>query len=402
MRLPILLLAVALLAGTITAFALIASSSAATSEAGSALVSVIVQRDPAAGNGPDRAVVALGGRITAALSIINGFAALVPADAVDDLETTPGVAAVTPDSKLTLSSSSVNPASAFSSTRTDSPGWKSGSDFASMSEVTKLVGAQSLWASGITGKGVGIALIDSGVVPVDGLRNQVVFGPDLSFESQAPALRNLDAFGHGTHLAGIMAGSDGASSVKGQSADSNSFSGIAPAAKIISLKVATYDGATDVSQVLAAIDWVVEHRNDRDMNIRVLCLAFGTDSPQDYRIDPLAYAAEVAWRKGIVVVVAAGNEGDSGRLNDPAVDPYVIAVGAEDMNGTPGAGDDLVPEWSSEGSADRGPDVVAPGRSVVSLRSPGSWADLLFPEARVGDRYFRGSGTSQAPPSAAP
>jgi serine protease AprX len=96
------------------------------------------------------------------------------------------------------------------------------------------------------------------------------------------------------------------------------------------------------------------------------------------------------------VVVAAGNEGASGRLNDPAYDPYVIAVGAEDMNGTPDTKDDLVPEWSSQGSAERGPDIVAPGKSVVSLRNPGSSADLGFPEARVGDRFFRGSGTSQA------
>lgn len=369
------------------------------------LVSVIIQKDPYASDGLDQVLTALGGRVTRPLPIINGCSALIPQAAIPALEAAPGVASVTLDSRLTLSSSSVvnldisatKIASQKPSQKPDgSPGWRSGSDFATLPEVTKLIGAQNLWASGLTGKNVGIALIDSGVVPVAGLKTQVTNGPDLSFESQAPGLRYLDTFGHGTHLAGIIAGNDGGSSLKQDPASQQVFKGVAPGAKIISLKVATYDGATDVSQVIAAIDWVVEHRNDPGLNIRVLNLAFGTDSTQDYRIDPLAYAVEVAWRKGIVVVVAAGNEGNSGRLNDPAIDPFVIAVGAEDMNDTPGPGDDSVPEWSSVGSAERGPDVVAPGKSIVSLRNPGSWADLLYPEARVGDRYFRGSGTSQA------
>jgi serine protease AprX len=369
---------------------------AMTQAPSTSLVSVIIQKDPSAGDGPDRALAALGGQVTRQLPIINGFSAVVPQAVIPSLQSTPGVASITFDSRLTLSSSSADATSLSRISSSEKPGWRSGSNFATLAEVTKLIGAQSLWAAGVTGKNVGIALIDSGVVPVQGLKNQVVNGPDLSFESQAPGLRYLDTFGHGTHLAGIIAGNDGDLSGKKKAASQELFKGVAPDAKLLSLKVATYDGATDVSQVIAAIDWVVEHRNDPGLNIRVLNLAFGTDSTQDYRIDPLAYAVEVAWRKGIVVVVAAGNEGDSGRLNNPAMDPFVIAVGAEDMNGTPGPGDDVVPQWSSVGSPERGPDVVAPGKSIVSLRNPGSWADLLYPEARVDDRYFRGSGTSQA------
>jgi subtilisin family serine protease len=397
--LPILFFAAVCLLAAGMAFVGLGSSPApalAGSQAGSNFISVIVQEEPSAGDVPDQAVVALGGRITASLPIINGFAALLPESAVDTLRATTGVLQVTPNATLYLSSATTDQDTHENQEdKKDGPGWKTGTTFATMNAVTKLIGAQDLWASGVNGRGVGIALIDSGVVSVGGLQNQVIIGPDLSFESQSPTLGDLDTFGHGTHLAGIMAGSDGSASLK-KKPDPSAFTGVAPGAKIISIKVASYDGATDVSQVLAAIDWVVQHRNDPGLNIRVLNLSFGTDSTQDYRIDPLAYAVEVAWRQGIVVVVSAGNEGDSGRLNNPAVDPYVIAVGAEDMNGTSGYGDDLVPDWSSRGNAQRSPDLVAPGKSVLSLRNPGSWIDVNYPDARVGDRFFRGSGTSQA------
>jgi serine protease AprX len=165
----------------------------------------------------------------------------------------------------------------------------------------------------------------------------------------------------------------------------------------VSVKVANQNGATDVSQVLAAIDWVVQHRRDNGLNIRVLNLSFGTDSTQPYTLDPLAYAAEVAWRKGIVVVVSAGNSGyGNAKLNDPASDPYVIAVGASDSNGTPWTSDDTVPSWSARGDSVRNPDLVAPGLHVVSLRDPGSYIDSNYSSGYVNDRFFRGSGTSEA------
>ena len=368
------------------------------------LIPVVVRDDPGAGFGSQQLATTLGGHVTRQIGIINGYAAAVPSRAVETLRRSAGVISVTLDAKLQMTTSTWDtmplnvaaPNLAAISANPNTPGWKSNAGYNTMNAVTKLIGAQDLWADKTTGKGIGIALIDSGTVPEDGLNGQVVNGPDLSFESQSPTLVNLDTFGHGTHMAGIIAGRDsGANSTK-QLTNPDNFVGVAPGAKIISLKVAASDGATDVSQVLAAIDWVVQHRDDPGMNIRVLNLSFGTDSSQNYRVDPLAYAVEVAWRKGIVVVVAAGNEGSSGRLNDPAFDPYVIAVGAEDMNNTPGTGDDTVPDWSSRGSASRGPDIVAPGKSILSLRDQGSWADLNFPDAAVNTRFFRGSGTSQA------
>ncbi|AEV85617.1 peptidase S8 and S53 subtilisin kexin sedolisin [Actinoplanes sp. SE50] len=239
----------------------------------------------------------------------------------------------------------------------------------------------------LTGAGIGVALIDSGVAPVPGLSQpgKVINGPDLSFESQTPGLEHLDTYGHGTHMAGIIAGSDPA----------NGFEGIAPGSHLISLKTAAADGAVDVSQVIAAIDWVVTHRNDPGMNIRVINLSFGTDSVQPELVDPLSYAVESAWRQGIVVVTSSGNDG-AARMTMPAANPYVISVGAADTNGTADRSDDTVASFSNRGTATRHPDLVATGRSVVSLRDPGSYIDTTYPTARVGDRFFRGSGTSQA------
>jgi serine protease AprX len=269
-------------------------------------------------------------------------------------------------------------------------GWLFDDSATTLAQARTAVGADALWAKGFRGSGIGIALVDTGVVPVDGLTSgNVVNGPDLSYESQSPDLRYLDTFGHGTHMAGIIAGNraDG------------SFRGVAPEARLTSIKVAASDGGVDVSQVIAAVDWVVEHRNDDPANpIRVLNLSYGTDGVQDYQVDPLTHAVENAWRAGIVVVVSGGNNGfGSGKLNNPAYDPNVIAVGAADDSDTPAmTSDDVVPDFSSRGDADRRVDVTAPGRSVVSLRDPGSYIDTLFPGARYDDRFFKGSGTSQA------
>ena len=164
-----------------------------------------------------------------------------------------------------------------------------------------------MWSRGFDGTGIDVALIDSGIAPVQGLADpaKVVNGPDLSFESQSSYYRYLDTFGHGTHMGGIIVGNDGTSS---------GFKGVAPGARLVNLKVATREGAADVTQVIAAIDWVVQHRQD-GMNIRVLNLSFGTDGIQDRMIDPLAHAVESAWRNGIVVVVAGGNGGKIGRAH---------------------------------------------------------------------------------------
>jgi serine protease AprX len=267
-------------------------------------------------------------------------------------------------------------------------------DTGSLSSITRIVGAQQLWAAGFTGRGIDVAVVDTGVTRVAGLdQGQVIDGPDFSFDSQNPDLRNLDSYGHGTHMAGIIAGRDPGASLT----DPNRFVGVAPEARIVNLKVGATDGATDVTQVIAAINWAVEHRNTDGLNIRVLNLSFGTDAIQPALIDPLAYAVDQAWRAGIVVVVAAGNDGiATPQLANPATNPLILAVGASDPMGTIDGRDDTVPAFASHGNVLRPVDVVAPGTHVLSLRVPGSYVDLNNPGGVVGTRFIRGSGTSQA------
>jgi subtilase family protein len=374
-----------LLAATAAALAVaLAPAIAPPPSAASHDVSVIVRELPGAGDSPERLVHELGGRVERHIRIIRGFIAEVPAARLDALRSSSSIYSVTRNARIELHqvSSSYDPSN----------------DLGSLYNVNRQIQAPEMWKKGWTGRGVGIALIDSGVVPVNGLSTpgKIVNGLDISFESQAENLRYLDSFGHGTHMAGIIAGRDSAA-VAGSYDKKEYAVGVAPEAHIVNVKVADYEGATDVSQVLAAIDWVVEHRNDSGLNIRVLNLSFGTDGTQGYGVDPLAHAAEVAWRKGIVVVVAAGNSGfGTPKLNNPAYDPYVIAVGATQANATPDAKDDLVPAWSSRGDGTRNPDLVAPGTSIASLRAPGSYIDGLNPQAVVYDRFFKGSGTSQS------
>jgi len=275
----------------------------------------------------------------------------------------------------------------------------------SMYATTTQMGARDWWRQGYTGKGVDVALIDTGVAPVAGLTaaGKVVQGPDLSFESQSSTLRHLDTFGHGTFMAGLIAGNDAPGSATESAA--SVYRGVAPDARIVSLKVGVADGGTDVSQVIAAIDWVVQHRRDNGLNIRVLNLSYGTNSSQSYAVDPLAFAVEQAWKAGIVVVAAAGNSGFQNAnhavgLADPAYDPNIIAVGGYDTAGTAITRDDNVGDYSAAtvgcGLSCRNPDFVAIGSHVQGLRAPGSFIDTTYPEGRVGDRFFRGSGTSQA------
>ena len=279
------------------------------------------------------------------------------------------------------------------------------SDVNSMASTTLYSGAQAWWNAGYTGKGVDVALIDSGVAPVQGLNQpgKVLNGPDLSLESQDPSLQYLDTYGHGTFMAGLIAGNDDSSAASYAGAPASVYRGMAPDARIISLKVASADGGTDVSQVIAAIDWVVQHAHDPGLNIRVINLSYGTNSTQSYRVDPLAAAAEQAWKHGIVVVAAAGNTGFQRGANapgiaDPGYDPYVIAVGGSDSMGTPTTRDDQVASYSASASTGfaRSPDFVAPSAHLQGLRDPGSWIDTNHPEGQLDDRYFRGSGTSQA------
>jgi serine protease AprX len=355
-----------------------------------AAIPVIVQYQEGDQGAAAAAVQRLGGTVGRALEIVDSFAAQVPADEVAALRVAGGVVAVTPDGSVRMKGAK----------------WLSDGVVSLLPDVEQSIGAADVWKTktaglNTTGKGIGVALIDSGVAPVTGLADssRIINGPDLSFESQNPATAHKDTFGHGTHMASIIAGAD-PGYVDGQTSTTN-FAGIAPGAKLISVKVATADGASDVSQVIAGIDWVVAHRNDAGLNIRVLNLSFGTNSMQAEALDPLSHAVESAWRKGIVVVVSVGNDGAAGTsVTMPAANPYIISVGAADNQATSTRTDDTVADFSSVGNATRHADLVAPGKSIGGLRDPGSYVDVNYPTGLVpGDvsgRLFRGSGSSQA------
>jgi serine protease AprX len=282
---------------------------------------------------------------------------------------------------------SANPAGSF----------EPNADMGSLYNVARIIGADRSFDAGYTGKGVDVAVIDTGVSPVKGLTSgNVVNGPDLSFDSQSPNLTDLDGFGHGTHMASIIAGRDERSEPHNYT-DDGKFAGIAPDARLVSLKVGACDGAVDVSQVIAAVTWVTEHARTDGLNIRVLSLSFGTDANTWSLADPLTYAVEQAWKAGIVVVVAGGNDGTANlTLANPAMDPLVIAVGASDARGTLTTADDTVPSFSARGNPSRPVDLLAPGAHVAGLAVPGSVIAEANPSAVVGGRYLRGSGTSQA------
>jgi subtilisin family serine protease len=305
-----------------------------------------------------------------------------------------------------------NPASQPAASQASSS-YDPASDPYSMYETTLGTGAQAWWRAGYTGKGVDVAVIDTGVSPVEGLDTpgKIVYGPDLSLDSQAPNLGNLDANGHGTFMAGLIAGRDSSLQAPYTSADASVYRGMAPDARIVSVKVGDADGGVDVTQVIAAIDWVVQHAHDPGLNIRVINLAYGTNSTQPYLVDPLAFAVEQAWKAGIVVVAAAGNTGyqvgnGAPGVADPAYDPFIIGVGGYDTMGTTAMNDDRLGGYSASSSGCstsddaaplcKGPDFLEDGSHLQGLRDPGSYVDDGNPSARLGTRYFRGSGTSEA------
>ena len=363
-----------------------------------ALQPVVVMAAPGQEPMAEVGVARLGGSVTRKLGIINGFAARVPADQAAALEALGSVESVSPDRAMT-------PLSMVASLGYDP------ADVGSSSSFTQLVGAQSAWAAGYTGAGVDVAVIDTGIARVPGLAGtgKVLDGPDLSFDSPHSANPGVDAFGHGTLMGSLIAGRDADASASAVGctsclntsgySDTTKFVGVAPDARLINVKVGAADGACDVSQVIAAIDWVVQHAHDSGLNIKVLNLSFGTNSTQAYTVDPLAQAAEQAWKHGIVVVVAAGGNDGAGStaLVDPAYDPYLLAVGGLDTAGTTTLADDVVATFAQHGTAARSIDVMAPATHVIGLRVPGSFVDTLTTNTgQVGTRFQRGSGTSEA------
>jgi serine protease AprX len=334
------------------------------------LVEVIV-RSVHGAFGASEAVDSVGGKKVLDLPIIDGVSAKVPAGMLDDLRRLPGITQVGDNAPI---------------------GFHGGPDAGVTHRIQKVVNSDKLWSRGVDGSGITVALLDTGVYAGHpDLAGRVVHCEDFSHERGTEA-ECADTFGHGTFMAGLIAGNGAASNGK--------YKGAAPGASIVSVKAAGYDGSTDVSTILAGIQWVVAHKDV--YGIDVLNLSLGTDSSQDYRLSPLNYAVEQAWKGGIAVVVSAGNSGPDARtVMKPGDDPYVITVGSSNDEGSMAISDDRVPVFSSKGPTRANgiskPDVVSPGVHTVSLRSPGSAIDNQFGStAAVDGSYFKGTGTSMS------
>jgi serine protease AprX len=320
------------------------------------------------------------GRVTDRLPSINGFAVKLPAREARALRRNKQVL------NLTLN------------TRVRGTGVDAGS---LATTYPKTIGADKLWAAGITGKGVGVAVVDSGIngaMPdfknADGssrITANVIANPD--------ATRPGDDVGHGTHVAGIIAGNsfnrDAGDPARG------AYVGIAPEANLVAVKTADDAGDSTVLDVITALQFVVDHKDD--LNIRVVNLSVSSDTPGSYRDDPLDAAVEFAWHAGIVVVAAAGNRGDAADAVQyaPGNDPYVISVGATDEAGTVDPSDDTTAAFSSRGVTQDGvskPDLLAPGARIVAPLAMGSAFQALCPQCVVGADYLRIGGTSMSAP----
>ena len=264
----------------------------------------------------------------------------------------------------------------------------------------KTVGADELWAAGITGKGVGVAVIDSGISShIPDFKGAEGGSRITAKVNVSGATRSGDDLGHGTHVAGILAGN----SFNRDVADPayGAYVGIAPEADVIALKVADDNDEATMVDVITALQYVVHHKDE--LGIRVVNISMSSDTPASYINDPIDAAVEYAWHSGIVVVVAAGNRGDAvdAVSYPPGNDPYVISVGATDEVGTPDPSDDVTAAFSSRGITQDGaakPEVLAPGAHIVAPLSPGSAFQDLCSWCIVGSNYFRISGTSMAAP----
>jgi len=317
------------------------------------------------------------GTIGRRLASVRGQVALIPDSELEALGSMPGVSAVSLDRRV----------------------------HGTLERTGATVGAGWVRENlGLDGTGVGIAIVDSGVANWhDDLGSGRVsrFVDFVNFEAAA-----YDDYGHGTHVAGIIAGNGHDSGGRRR--------GIAPGAMLLVEKVLDASGQGYISNVIAAIDYAVANRDD--LNIRVINLSVAAAVHESYMTDPLTLAAKRAVEAGIVVVSAAGNLGrdangqtQHGGIGAPGNAPWVLTVGASSHNGTVERADDTVAGFSSRGPSaidfESKPDLVAPGVGIESIAEAGSTLWNTKPMMRLwgtvataNEPYLSMSGTSMAAP----
>ncbi|HLJ46454.1 MAG TPA: S8 family serine peptidase [Bryobacteraceae bacterium] len=276
--------------------------------------------------------------------------------------------------------------------------------------------APAAWLIGQNGNGIGVAVIDSGVSAMNdwgsGSASRLVYSESfVNLGTSNYDKSTADAYGHGTHVAGII-GANGATSTNNTAG--LTIQGLAPKVNIVNLRALDQNGGGRDSDVIAAIDRAIQLKNT--YNIRIINLSLGRPVYESYKLDPLCQAVEAAWNAGILVVVAAGNNGRDnshgtqgyGTITAPGNDPYVLTVGAMKSEGTSQRGDDTMASYSSKGPTAIDhivkPDLVAPGNRIISLTSTTSTLYKNYSQARVqlstpqgaAENFLQLSGTSMA------
>lgn len=326
-----------------------------------------------------------GGFLHAKLHLIKGAAFTIPVSALPALEADPEIASVTIDHAMNVADDLTNDAT----------------------------GVPSAWSAGYTGAGVTVAVIDSGIndshpdLQGPNGTSRVVYHQDFTGTPTSNSSgAQYDLYGHGTHVAGIIAGNG--------SLSGGNYAGVAPGATLVDLRALDQNGAGTDSTVIAAIQQAIALQST--YNIRIINLSLGRGIGVSYTQDPLCQAVEAAWQSGIVVVVAAGNYGrlsvngsnGYGTVTAPGNDPYVLTVGATKSNGSTSTSAETLASFSSKGPTTYDhvvkPDMVAPGNDIVSLAAPGATLEAAYPTELVtgsdgNNDYFTLSGTSMATPA---
>ncbi len=335
-------------------------------------------------------VHSLGGEIVHDLDMIHAVAVKLPASALKEFAGSQLVRWVSPDGEVESSGQALGKKDNYP------PNF-----------YHDTVNVKPVWNMGLTGKGVTLVILDSGVKrgadfnvgvgkKTDAENSRILFTG--SFNDNGGTSNSelyVNSAGHGTHVAGIAGGNGAASN--------GFYVGIAPEVNLIGLQIAGPSGKSYESDVVAAMQWIYD--NKATYNIRIVNMSFNSAVESSYHTSAMSAAAEVLWFNGIVVVASAGNKGPAGGYNtvkaSPAHDPFIITVGATDEKGTAKLSDDNVAPFSARGNTIDGhykPEIVAPGKDIISvLASTSDWANL-YPDYVIGKDYIRASGTSMSAP----
>ncbi len=333
-------------------------------------VRIIVQFDQDPTEVHHQKVLNRGGALRGTLHSVRAGVYSIPASAIADLATEPNVVHISPDHKV----------------------------FAKLDYSSAAINAPAAWNSGWDGSGIGVAVVDSGISS-DADLNGKGSGQRVTYKQDFIGGDGSDHYGHGEHVAGIIGGNGNNSEC---SKCTRKLKGMAPDANLINLRVLDQNGEGTDSGIISAIETAIALKKTH--NIRVINLSLGRPVFESYKQDPLCLAVEAAWKAGIVVVVAAGNDGRDntagndgyGTITSPGNDPYVITVGAMKTMGTYDRSDDLIASYSSKGPTliDNivKPDIVAPGNKVVSILAPGSITLASeYPQNLIPVSYYDGS-----------